>query len=391
MYLVPLILPWITQERPVSVKRIIPIFLLVLAVTSFGLSAGKVLAFDEVFYSGNNILFYNPDSKSCSSTTVATTGDNVGNAYNFLVSKGLTGLQASAVVGNLQQESGVAVSPKALNASSKAYGIAQWLGGRKDNLLKNDFYVNGAKDDSKELQVQLDFLWSELQGSEKKSLDALKASTSTDPSVLAVTFGEAFERYGKSEEGKRGKYATNIYSQYGSTVSTGTGSCTNAGAGGFVYYSQKDPKWGNVSYGEAGIVQYSGCGPTSLAMIVATFADKNVTPKEMAELGVSSGASFSGGTKHLPLLQAASAKWGIKFTEAASLDSAIQAVKDGALVYMGGQGAAPFTTEGHIVVIRSITPDGQVVVADPYRNAADVYSPETIEAGRGSIFIITKS
>lgn len=371
-------------------KKIIPLFLLVLAVTSFGISAAKVLAIDEVFYNGNDILFYNPDSKTCSSTSVATSGDNVGNIYNFFVSKGLTAPQAAAVTGNLQQESGMAISPKALNSKSQAYGIAQWLDERKNLLLAKSYYTEGAKDSSKELQVQLDYLWEELQGTEKSSYTALTTSTSTDAAALAIIFGEKFERYGKGEEGKRSTYATNIFSQYGSTVTVGTGNCTNAGAGNFVYYSQKDPKWGTISYGEAGQVQYSGCGPTSLAMIVATFADKSVTPKEMAELGVSSGAAFSGGTKHLPLLQAAADKYNIAFTEASSLDQAIEAVKGGALVYIGGQGAAPFTAEGHIVVIRSITADGQVVVADPYRNAADVYSPETIEAGRGSIFIVTK-
>ena len=371
-------------------KKIIPFFLLALAVTSFSLSAAKVLAVDETYYSGNDILFYNKDDKTCTATSVATSGDNVGNTYNFLVSKGLTSVQAAAVVGNLQQESGMAVSPKALNATSQAYGIAQWLGGRKDLLLAKSFYTEGAKDASKELQVQLDYLWEELQGSEKASYTALTTSTSTSAAELAVVFGKAFERYGEKEEGKRATYATNIASQYSSSSTTGVGNCTNTGAGNFVYYSQKDPKWGTVSYGEAGQIQYAGCGPSSLAMIVATFADKNVTPKEMAELGVSSGAAFSGGTKHLPLLQAAAAKYKITFEEASSLTQAIEAVKGGALVYMGGQGAAPFTTEGHIVVMRSITADGQIVIADPYRNAADVYSPETIEAGRGSLFIINK-
>lgn len=372
-------------------KKIIPIFLLVLAVTSFGLSASKVLAVDEVFYSGNNILFYNPDDKTCTTSSIASTGDNVSTTYNFLLTKKLTGLQAAAIIGNLQQESGMALNPKALNSSSQAYGIAQWLGSRKDKLVAKPFYTEGAKDASKELQVQLEYLWEELEGSENASLTKLTSSSSTDSAELAVIFGESFERYGEGEEGNRGKYAANIYSQYGSSTSTGTGSCTNAGAGDFVYYSQKDPQWAAVSYGDAGVVEFSGCGPTSLAMIVATFADKSVTPKEMAELGVSSGAAFSGGTKHKPILDAAVKKYGITYTETSSIDSAIEAVKAGALVYIGGQGAAPFTAEGHIVVMRSITADGQIVIADPYRNAADVYSPETVEAGRGSMYIVNKS
>ncbi|MDB5160606.1 MAG: murein hydrolase [Candidatus Saccharibacteria bacterium] len=370
-------------------KRILSLFMVALAITSFGISAGRAFAVDQVFYSGNNILFYNPDDTSCSTTSVATTGDNIGNAYNFFVSKGLTALQASAIIGNLKQESGL--NPKALN-SIGAYGIAQWLGGRKANLLKDPYYTSGATDPSKELQVQLNFLWSELQGAEKGAYTALTSSTSTDAGALALVFGQTFERYGSGEAGSRAKYAADVYTQYGSTTSTGTGACTQAGAGGFVYYSQKDPKWGDHIYGDAGAIKYAGCGPTSLAMIVATLADKTVTPVQTADLGAANGSAFSGGTKHVPLLQAAATKWGITYTDISSqpFDVAIQAVKEGKLVYMGGQGAAPFTSGGHVVVMRGVTPDGQIIIADPYRNAADVYSPQTVEAGRGSTFIISK-
>jgi len=372
-------------------KRIIALFLVTLTLVSFTVSAGRVFAVDKVFYSGNDILFYDPDSKTCSSTSVATSGDNIGNTYNFLVSKSLTAVQASAIVGNLRQESGV--EPKALNKSSGAYGIAQWLGGRKNNLLAKAFYTSGATDKAKELQVQLDYLWEELEGSEKGSLAALKSSTSTDVKALAVVFGEKFERYGKNEEGKRAQYAEEVFKQYGSTTtSTGTGNCTNVGAGNFVFYSQKDAKWATHSYGAAGTIGPAGCGPTSMAMIVATLANKSVTPVETADLGVASGSAFEGGTIHLPLIKAASEKWGLNYSDISgqTLDVAIETVKAGGLVYIGGQGPAPFTAGGHIIVMRGVTDDGKIIIGDPYRNAADVYPRETVEAYRSSSFAITK-
>lgn len=49
-----------------------------------------------------------------------------------------------------------------------------------------------------------------------------------------------------------------------------------------VSYLQTDPKWANVSYsakGESTTIGRAGCGPTAMSMVLATWADKNVTPK----------------------------------------------------------------------------------------------------------------
>ena len=47
-------------------------------------------------------------------------------------------------------------------------------------------------------------------------------------------------------------------------------------------YLQTDPRWANVDYsakGEKTTISKSGCGPTAMAMVLATWADKSVTPK----------------------------------------------------------------------------------------------------------------
>ena len=373
----------------VGMKRIIPIFLLVIAITSSIITAGKAFAVDEVFYSNNNILFYNPDDKTCRSTEIATSANNIGNAYNFFVSKGYTAVQSAAIVGNLKQESGV--EPRALNKTSDAYGIAQWLGGRKEALFAKPFYQADSRDPSKELQVQLEYLIEELAGSEKASSEALKSATSTDVKELAIIFGESFERYGEGEEGKRAQFAQEIYKQYGSTESVSQANCA-AGLGNFVVYSQKDPKWASHPYGSSTITR-SGCGPSSMAMIVATLADKSVTPVDTADLGAKNGSFIEGvGTAHVPLIKAAAEKWGLTYSDISgqSIDTAIDVVKAGGLVYMSGQGPAPFTESGHIVVMRGITDDGKIIIADPWRNGADVYDKNTITSYRASTFAITK-
>jgi len=48
-----------------------------------------------------------------------------------------------------------------------------------------------------------------------------------------------------------------------------------------VSYLQTDPRWGNLSYSAAGertTIGASGCGPTAMAMVLATWADPAVTP-----------------------------------------------------------------------------------------------------------------
>ena len=49
-----------------------------------------------------------------------------------------------------------------------------------------------------------------------------------------------------------------------------------------VSYLQTDPRWGSLDYstrGEKTNIAVSGCGPTALAMVLATWADPKITPK----------------------------------------------------------------------------------------------------------------
>ena len=49
-----------------------------------------------------------------------------------------------------------------------------------------------------------------------------------------------------------------------------------------VSYLQTDPRWGALDYsarGEKTNIAVSGCGPTALAMVLATWVDPKITPK----------------------------------------------------------------------------------------------------------------
>lgn len=104
-------------------------------------------------------------------------------AYNFFVEKGLQPHQAAGIVGNLIGES--KLNPSAVNPTSKAFGIAQWLGNRKKKL----FAKYG---DKPTIDQQLEFVWEELNTSEKKAFDKLLQTQSVEEATNS--FMKHFER-----------------------------------------------------------------------------------------------------------------------------------------------------------------------------------------------------
>lgn len=100
-------------------------------------------------------------------------------ALNYFMNKGLSKEQAAGLVGNFMRESSMNIT--ALNPYSGAYGLGQWLGGRKKKLFS--MYGNNPT-----LQNQLDFTWHELNSSHGKGLRMLKQSKTVDEAA-ANAFG----------------------------------------------------------------------------------------------------------------------------------------------------------------------------------------------------------
>lgn len=139
-------------------------------------------------------------------------------AYDFFINKGLQPHQAAGIVGNLMLESGdmslnktdnIGDRDKGPNGSS--YGIAQWRLDRR-TALKN-FAAKRGKPMS-DLITQLEFLWDEMNGSQKKFkvLEGLMNSSTVEEAT--ASFMNTFERPNSNPKingiDKRIKYAKSL-------------------------------------------------------------------------------------------------------------------------------------------------------------------------------------
>jgi hypothetical protein len=341
----------------------------------------------------------NPDVEG-GDITVNEGSSNIETAYNFFTDKtgpGLSTMQAAAIIGNMEQESGPGLRPKAVNSSSGATGIAQWLGGRLNNLKKYAADHNG---DYWDIKVQLSFLWYEVtQGSEKVfgAVAALKGASNIQD---AVTQWELkFERAGVAEANipqrvtyanavikrvEAGKLGTGVITSPSETAGTGSTDISGAAAGssncgsgttgamnaqyidGFTIYNQCDKAWGALPYGSTGkTICSSACGPTAMAMIITAFTKQRVTPDKTVAYANSIGMYVPGSGSSWLVAPKLAEKWGLKSKKIKRSIAAVNDVlKNGGLVIMSGTGDKPFTSKGHYIVIRAVTADGKWKIAD---------------------------
>ena len=187
----------------------------------------------------NDLKVVSKTATTTSSTTTATSKAGSGSNYasgsgldsqiwNFFKNKGLTDSATAGIMGNLQQESGL--STTAVNKTSGATGIAQWLGGRLTNL-KN--YASSVGTAYTNLNTQLEWLWKELNGADSttksiltKRYGGISGLNNMNASQVAKAFEDSFERSGGSAVAKRQTYANNFLNKFSGT-SGGSASTTS--------------------------------------------------------------------------------------------------------------------------------------------------------------------
>lgn len=144
-----------------------------------------------------------------------------------------------------------------------------------------------------------------------------------------------------------------------------------------VSYLQTDPKWKNQPYavgGESSTIGGSGCGPTAMAMVLATWADPAVTPLTECRWAQAHGYKSKGGGTFHSYFAAAADRYGLTsrqlngasiYGNGASMyhDIARAAIDQGDLV-IACMGPGVWTRGGHFVLVWAI--QGNVIfINDP--------------------------
>ncbi len=187
------------------------------------------VTYDTVFYDEKDIACGGTGGGGGSTNLVGS--DNVEKAYNFFIDsqkgdKKLAPHQSAGIIGNLIQESGV--DPTIVQPNGVGHGIAQWSKNERwQDLIK---FANGR--DPKSLDVQLDFLWHEMNNVPpwNQSYPAVKNAANIEDATRA--FMDKFEKPAAAHANlpNRIRQAELVLKRFGNGAPASIGTADPAGA-----------------------------------------------------------------------------------------------------------------------------------------------------------------
>ena len=147
------------------------------------------------------------------------------------------------------------------------------------------------------------------------------------------------------------------------------------------YYNQFDSRWSSQMYGTSSTIGEAGCGPTSLSIVISTLTGKNVDPPTLCEWSVKNGHRCEGSGSYHSLIPAGAEHYGLKVEKLgrSSARELEEHLSSGKLI-IAIMSKGHFTSNGHFIVLRGITADGKVLVADPasYKRSEQEWSMSII-------------
>ena len=130
----------------------------------------------------------------------------------------------------------------------------------------------------------------------------------------------------------------------------------------FVNYYQYNYK---QSYGYGSTIAEAGCGPTSMAMILTYLTGETTDPVETSNWSLANGGRCPGNGTYWSFFPKIAKAYGIECEQMGvsrnNIVSNLQAGKPSIILL----GPGHFTSGGHYIVLRGLTDDGRVIVADP--------------------------
>ena len=123
-------------------------------------------------------------------------------------------------------------------------------------------------------------------------------------------------------------------------------------------------RWGYEKYGSE-YMAISGCGPTSLAMVVVGLTgNTNINPKVIAEFSEENGYVVDGVGSAWTLMSDGAENFGLRSEELPlSEDSIIDTLKSGQPI-IASMGPGTFTTSGHFVVLTGVDKNNRIIIND---------------------------
>lgn len=183
---------------------------------------------------------------------------------------------------------------------------------------------------------------------------AVDDSTSQSPPVSqAVSEPEALDAPPAEDPA-----VTTFATRQGQEILTG-------GAVELVYFNQGEEPWASGAYGPDHIQGY-GCGPTSLAMLISTLGDETLDPIQAAQAAYKAGYCAPGSGSYLSIVEGMAADYGLEaksFTDLTAEALCRELVSGHLFIALMGKGH--FTNSGHFIVLRGVTLEGKILVADP--------------------------
>lgn len=131
-----------------------------------------------------------------------------------------------------------------------------------------------------------------------------------------------------------------------------------------MYYNQLDDRWADVMYGTSSTIGQGGCGPTSMAIVISTLTGEVHDPVELTQWSVENGHRCEGNGSYHSLIPAAASAYGLSCEKNLEAQGIVDALSSGKLVVVI-MSKGHFTRGGHFIVLRGVTSEGKILVADP--------------------------
>lgn len=224
--------------------------------------------------------------------------------------------------------------------------------GKKDKKPKNK---TETKDDKKK---KLEAIKSKLNVDESERLDYIIENINSYPDNmvdLLIRNPETIDyvySYKDREKYNNKKLSSNISSSYYVD-------------GSVPLFLQWDRRWGYRSYGNE-YVGLTGCGPTSLAMVIRHFdRESGVNPYDIAKYSQDNGYLSKDNFTSWSLFEKGLGKFGLESKDVVPVEAKLKKSIDEGNILIASVKPGVFTERGHIIVIKGYNKNGDFLINDP--------------------------